>query len=573
MAQADRFGSGRWRYRALLLDVLLWASLAAPVGWSWTGHRAYPLGLLLGGLAVWGGAVAAGRRLPLVPLFAVVLLCALDGNYSLGLPLVSYLLGRRTDSTWPAAASYSALAVFGTPLVLSWSGFVDWATMAGALVYAGLFPWLVGRYRRQQRALVAAGWEQAEQLEREQRMLTREVRLRERARIAEEMHDSLGHELSLLALRAGALEVSADLDERTRAVAGQLRAGAAAATGQLRDIIDVLRDDADPTGASSPAEPEAESGLEPGRGSGAGSTARSALRAETGDVADMVHRARAAGMPVELHDRRPAEPLPPLVGRTVYRVVRESLTNANKYAPGAAVSVRLDVDDTGTVLVAVTNARPPTAPRPAPVPVGGGRGLVGLRERVRLAGGTLHTGARDGGFEVVARLPGQALPAGQARPPGQPRPPGQVGGSRAAALPDPVPSGVVPPVGSAADRRRRVHREARRGLVAATMVLAAFAGTLGGAALGYYLYATSNSVLSPDRYAELRVGQDWASALPLLPRREMLEPPDPDPLSKPAGADCRYYRSHGDVLQPRLDVYRVCAAHGKLVAKNLLPAP
>src|SRR5688500_17952609 len=124
--------------------------------------------------------------------------------------------------------------------------------MAGALVYAGLFPWLVGRYRRQQRALVAAGWEQAEQLEREQRMLAREVRLRERARIAEDMHDSLGHELSLLALRAGALELSADLDERTRAVAGQLRAGAAAATGQLRDIIDVLRDDPDPAGDAAP---------------------------------------------------------------------------------------------------------------------------------------------------------------------------------------------------------------------------------------------------------------------------------------------------------------------------------
>ncbi|WP_460914593.1 sensor histidine kinase [Plantactinospora veratri] len=562
MTQADRFGGGRWRHRALLLDALLWASLAAPVGWSWTGHRAYPLGLLLGGLAVWGGAVAVARRLPLVPLFAVVLLCVLDGNYCLGLPLVSYLLGRRTDSTWPAAASYCALAVFGTPLVLSWSGFVDWATMAGALVYAGLFPWLVGRYRRQQRALVAAGWEQAEQLEREQRMLTREVRLRERARIAEEMHDSLGHELSLLALRAGALEVSADLDERTRAVAGQLRAGAAAATGQLRDIIDVLRDDADPTGDSSLAEPGL--GPEPGRGSG--SAVRSALRAEAGDVADLVRRARTAGMPVELHDRRPTEPLPPLVRRTVFRVVRESLTNANKHAPGAAVAVRLDVDGAGTVLVRVTNARPPTAPRSAPVPIGGGRGLVGLRERVRLAGGTLHTGTRDGGFEVVARLPGRVLL------PGQPRPPGEVGGAAAAAPADPASSGAIPPAGSAADRRRRVHREARRGLVAATMVLAAFAGTLGGAALGYYLYATSNSVLSPERYADLRVGQDWAAALPLLPRREMLEPPDPDPLSKPAGADCRYYRSHGDVLQPRLDVYRLCAAHGKLVAKDLLPA-
>ncbi|MEQ4305246.1 histidine kinase [Plantactinospora sp. B6F1] len=589
VAQADRIGRELRRYRALLLDVLLWAALAAAVAWSWTGHRAYPVGLLLGGLALWGGAVAVRRRLPLIPLFAVVLLCTVDGNYCLGLPLVSYLLGRRMDSTWPAAASYCALAVLGTPLVLSWSGFVDWATMAGALVYAGLFPWLVGRYRRQQRALIAAGWERAEQLEREQRMLTREVRLRERARIAEDMHDSLGHELSLLALRAGALELSADLDERTRAVAGQLRAGAAAATEQLRDIIDVLRDDA----------ARRMTGPDPTAGP---------VRPAGGDIADLVRRAQAAGMPVRLHDSRPAEPLPPSTGRAVYRVVQESLTNANKHAPGAAVRVRLEAAGTGAVLVNVTNARPPGAPRSAPVSVRGGRGLVGLRERVRLAGGTLRTGARDGGFEVVARLPSHAsrpataapadplssasrsrAPSGASRTSGPPPmaaaanhrhgPPLATGSAAEQRHCLPLATGsaaeqrhcLPSAAGSAAEQRRRVHREARRGLVGAAMVLATFAATLGGAALGYYLYATSNSVLSPERYAALRVGQDWATAIPLLPRREMLEPPDPDPLPTPVDADCRYYRSHGDVLQPRLDVYRLCAAHGRLVAKDQLP--
>jgi hypothetical protein len=121
------------------------------------------------------------------------------------------------------------------------------------------------------------------------------------------------------------------------------------------------------------------------------------------------------------------------------------------------------------------------------------------------------------------------------------------------------------------DRRRLVHREARRGLVGATMVLTTLAVTLGGTALGYYLYATSSSVLSPATYAGLEVGQDWTVVAPLLPGRETLEPPDPDPLPKPAGARCRYYRSHGDVLQPRFDVYRICtAADGRLVAKDVL---
>jgi hypothetical protein len=80
-------------------------------------------------------------------------------------------------------------------------------------------------------------------------------------------------------------------------------------------------------------------------------------------------------------------------------------------------------------------------------------------------------------------------------------------------------------------------------------------------------------VLSPQRYAALEVGQDWAVVTPLLPRRELLEPPDPDPVPVPAGARCRYYRSHGDVLQPRFDVYRLCVADGRLVAKDVLRAP
>lgn len=100
------------------------------------------------------------------------------------------------------------------------------------------------------------------------------------------------------------------------------------------------------------------------------------------------------------------------------------------------------------------------------------------------------------------------------------------------------------------------------------MVLATLAVTLGGTALGYYLHATSNSVLSPDRYAGLRVGQGWTEVAPLLPDRETLDPPDP--LPTPSGADCRYYRSHGDVLQPLLDVYRLCLADGRLVAKEVL---
>ena len=73
-----------------------------------------------------------------------------------------------------------------------------------------LLPWLVGRYARQQYELVRAGWELAERLEREQDLTAERMRLLERSRIASDMHDSLGHELSLIALRAAALQVDAD---------------------------------------------------------------------------------------------------------------------------------------------------------------------------------------------------------------------------------------------------------------------------------------------------------------------------------------------------------------------------
>ncbi|MGI5212880.1 sensor histidine kinase [Plantactinospora sp. CA-290183] len=508
-------------------DLLLWAAFAVLIWSSWVGHRGYPVRALVGGLLLWGVAVALSRRWPVVALFTVVALCVLDGNYSLALPVVSYLLGRRTASIRPAAVGYPVIAFVGTAMVLPRAGFVDWATMAGALIYAGVFPWLVGRYRRQQRELVAAGWEHAEQLERAQRILASEVRLRERARIAEDMHDSLGHELSLLALRAGALELTPTLGERERAMAGQLRLGAATATERLREIVHLLRaEDEEPT-----APPAGES------------------------LDELVRRAAGAGMRVTLRREEPPDGeaeeayRPVLVERAAYRVVQEALTNASKHAPGAGVAVRLRQAGTETV-VSVVNDPAPGGGREAPVRAaptdGGGRGLIGLRERVRLAGGTLSAGERDGGFEVVARLPHRAVPA-----------------------PEPVPdSGPI----SSTHRRRLVHREARRGLVAAAGVLTTLAVALGGSGLGYYLWATSNSVLPPHRYAALRLAQEEAAVEPLLPRREMLEPPDPDPLAAPAGSDCHYYRSHGDVLRAAGTVYRLCFAGGRLVAKDAIPA-
>ncbi|MGN9910609.1 sensor histidine kinase [Phytohabitans sp. LJ34] len=488
-------------------DLLLWVVLAfAPVT-GWLGHRGYPFWLLVLAIAGLGAAVVVGRRFPLASLFIVVALTAVDGNFSFALPVVSYLVGRRMASVVPAAIGFLAIVAVATPYVLVDAGFFVWTQMAGVLVYAGLFPWLVGRYRRQQQDLVAAGWEHAEQLEREQRLAADQVRLRERTRIAEDMHDSLGHELSLIALRAGALELDPGLDERHRAAAGELRASAGAATDRLRQIIGVLRDRTD----AAPIRPVDE------------------------DIAELVRRAKESGMAVDL-DAEPGS-LPPMVDRAAHRVVQEALTNANKHAPGAAVTVRIRHGE-AEATVTVRNAPPPAGPLPSVTP--GGRGLVGLGERVRLAGGTLTADRLPGGgFEVVARLPYAAEPA------------------------PPTPE-------SSTDRRRLVQRQARRGLIAAVAVPVALGAVLGGTAVAYYVYATENSVLPPDRYARLDVGMDRAAVERVLPDREWLDAPAED---DGPGGDCLYYRSHGDVLRAQLDIYRLCFADGRLIAKDALSRP
>jgi signal transduction histidine kinase len=182
-------------------------------------------------------------------------------------------------------------------------------------------------------------------------------RLRERARIAADMHDSLGHELTLIAVRAGVLQVSGGLDEQHRKAVGELRESAAAATERLREIIGVLR-----------GSPET--------------------------IAGLIARSEASGMII----KATVEDVAPEFEPVAYRVVQEALTNAAKHAPGATVVV--EVARTG---VSVIN-EPPAGPSPGLA--SGGNGLAGLSDRVRQAGGDFQAGPRDGGFAVTATFKG-----------------------------------------------------------------------------------------------------------------------------------------------------------------------
>ncbi|SCL34820.1 Signal transduction histidine kinase [Micromonospora pallida] len=262
---------------------------------------------------------------------------------------------------------------------LSYWGTVVWGVVITLLVLA----W--GMFVRARRQLVVSLRERAERAEAEQQLRVTQARQVERTRIAREMHDVLAHRISLLSLHAGALEFRPDAPpaEVARA-AGVIRSSAHAALQDLREVIGVLR--AEPA-AVEPAAPERP-------------------QPTLDDVPALVDESRTAGVRVDLHDRvDQAGAVPAAVGRSAYRIVQEGLTNARKHAPGAVVAVGLDGGPGEGLNVEIRN-RWPVGERPHPEIPGTGTGLVGIAERVHLAGGRLTHGRDESGdFRLAAWLP------------------------------------------------------------------------------------------------------------------------------------------------------------------------
>jgi signal transduction histidine kinase len=246
----------------------------------------------------------------------------------------------------------------------------------GLLLLAVAIGW--GLFARMRRELVYSLRERAERAESEERLRLEHAREAERRRIAREMHDVLAHRLSLLSVHAGALEFRPDAaPEEVGEAAGVIRETAQTALQELRDVIGVLRDDDE--GALQPPQP---------------TLAR---------ISALIEESRAAGMHINLRlDAPVGDHVPASLGRTAYRVVQEGVTNARKHAPGAAVDVSVFPDERHSLVVEVVS-------RPAvgvPDTNGSGAGLVGLAERVSLAGGELQHGPNErGDFVLRATLP------------------------------------------------------------------------------------------------------------------------------------------------------------------------
>lgn len=262
-----------------------------------------------------------------------------------------------------------------------------WWLVLDVAVHAALVGW--GAQTQARQALLDSLRERAIRAETEQGRRVAEARTAERTRMAREMHDVLAHRLSLLATYAGALEYRPDSSpEQLARAAGVIRTGAHQALDELREVIGVLRDedlDEQPAGRPQPT---------------------------FADLAGLVEESRSAGTEVT-YEEAVTEPerLPPATGRTAYRVVQEGLTNARRHADGQVVRLTVDGRPGEVLRIELVNSRPAAGQErrrggEAADPSGSGTGLVGLTERVQLAGGVLdHGEAPGGGFRLHASLP------------------------------------------------------------------------------------------------------------------------------------------------------------------------
>jgi signal transduction histidine kinase len=348
--------------------------------------------------AVASAALYWRRSAPLVVLGVAVIAWAvtLGSGYSDlgGVAIIAlYSVGRyATDNRWAHVGVVAAIVVV---VVDSLTGPLSWGegVFGGVVMFVA---WYVGRRLRLRQ-------ERAAELLREQAAEARRIVTEERTRIARELHDVVAHRVSLMTVQAGAAKaVAAEDPEAALRAMGAVEEAGRQALAELRHLLGVLRPETDLAGL----------GPQPG----------------LADLPRLVEQIRGAGVDVSLAtDGVPAE-LPARVDLFAYRIVQEALTNVLKHAgPGAHTEVRLGTDRSGIVIEVVDDGKgsePPSAAagplRPAESPVGdrqdrrsaAGHGIVGMRERALLLGGTLDARPRPGGgFRVVAHLPTGGEPA------------------------------------------------------------------------------------------------------------------------------------------------------------------
>jgi signal transduction histidine kinase len=336
-------------------------------------------------LLVAAGALAWRRRYPVAVLLVVF-----------GATLTYFVVGYGPSPIWLAMiVAYLTAVVAGHRLpaaivavvgflVFPWLDFLlrD-APAPSPAGLAGLAAWLLvllgvgeGIRIRRERAAEAARIREEEALRRAGE---------ERLRIARELHDALGHHLSLINMQSGvALHLNKELPDQARSSLTAIKQASKEALSELRSVLDILRQEGEP-----------------------------AARSPTWTLArleDLVSQAAAAGLEVRTETDGEARRLPFAVDVAAFRIVQEALTNVTRHAGPATATVRVSYGDRDLTVQVDDDGRGQQGHGRAP---GSGKGITGMRERAAALGGDLEAAPRPGGgFRVLARLPLNGSPDG-----------------------------------------------------------------------------------------------------------------------------------------------------------------
>ena len=372
------------------LGILIMAAVLGATVIGGDDHESRVLhGADLAAAAAGAGLIALRRRWPVAILAAATLATAAAMVDVAVLPqfvtatlvcLYTVATKTRRITAWSGAVAAAAVGYLSAVLLgrAGWQQpetvtVVAWAGMATA----------IGDVVRTRRAYLEAVLERARRAE---HTLQEEARRRvaeERLRIARELHDVVAHHIALINVQAGiASHLLTDQPAKAQASLAGVRQAARTVLEELSTVLDVLRAPDDPTDAVEEPPP----GLH--------------------RLDDLLRGLAAGGLRVEHHQEGAARRLPPSVDHAAYRILQEALTNAHKHGAGGLVRVRLVYTDR-ELSISIENPQPPPS---LPRADGTGYGLLGVRERVAAAGGTVTAGATETGFfRVHARLPAAAL--------------------------------------------------------------------------------------------------------------------------------------------------------------------
>ena len=395
--------------RALSIDVVL-AAAATVAALAAGPPPARPLGPLL--VALTAAPLALRRVFPLTAFWTIMaaIVAAYYGDNNA--TLVTFLAVAFAAYSAVVHSRYRGAALLSMPLVtvLVIALFADTAPPIPAratplLIFIPIM--IVGNAVHRWARRAGDSGARLRQAQAEHEAATRRALVRERARLASEMHDVVTHNVSVMVVQAGAARrvLSADPAEAIKALRAVESSGRTAMT-ELRHLLGLL---SPPPGTVDAGGPAGQPAVLVDGGSGPGGAADLAPQPGLDELREMVGRVVTAGLPVELRISGTPRDLPPGLGLAVYRVVQEALTNVIKHAGKPQTEVRLTYEPAALVVKVADDGRPIPAAGPAPdagVPRGAGMGLLGLRERVALYGGELAAAPRPGGgWLVQARIP------------------------------------------------------------------------------------------------------------------------------------------------------------------------